>query len=129
MFPSGIGGNQIGCHRVFDMIAPRNHANSELISECPAISSLTMSIEVGGSPPAHRSSTGVGVWLLCRLPAHGFGFCGALMLASSGSYDWSSLSGLLVGQKVLASTCLGCRVMVLGCYGGVTEGLAGMDVR
>ena len=129
MFPSGIGGNQISCHRVSDMTAPRIMLTTSLSPNVLAISSLTISIAADGRPYALRSSIGVGVWLLCRLPAHGFGFCGALMLASSGSYDWSSLSGLLVGQKVLASTCLGCRVMVLGCYGGVTEGLAGMGVR
>jgi hypothetical protein len=30
-----MGGDQIGYHKVSDMIAPRDHAYSELISECP----------------------------------------------------------------------------------------------
>jgi hypothetical protein len=30
-----MGGDQIGCHKVSDMIAPRDHAYSELISERP----------------------------------------------------------------------------------------------
>jgi hypothetical protein len=36
LFPGSMGGNQIGCHSVFDMTAPRDHANSELISERPS---------------------------------------------------------------------------------------------
>jgi hypothetical protein len=34
-FPVGMGGDQIGCHKVSDMIAPRDHAYFELISERP----------------------------------------------------------------------------------------------
>ena len=34
-FPVGMGGDQIGCHKVSDMIAPRDYAYSELISERP----------------------------------------------------------------------------------------------
>jgi hypothetical protein len=34
-FRVGMGGDQIGCHKVSDMIAPRDHAYSELISERP----------------------------------------------------------------------------------------------
>jgi hypothetical protein len=34
-FPGGMGGDQIGCHTVSDMIAPRYHAYSEFISERP----------------------------------------------------------------------------------------------
>ena len=34
-FPVGMGGDQIGYHKVSDMIAPSHHAYSELISECP----------------------------------------------------------------------------------------------
>jgi hypothetical protein len=33
------------------MTAPMDHADSELISECPAISSLTMSMVAGGVTP------------------------------------------------------------------------------
>jgi hypothetical protein len=36
MFPGDMGGNQIGCHRVFNIIAPGDHANSKLISEYPS---------------------------------------------------------------------------------------------
>jgi hypothetical protein len=32
----GMDGDQIGCHKVSDMIAPRDHAYSELISERPS---------------------------------------------------------------------------------------------
>jgi hypothetical protein len=35
-FPVGMGGDQIGCDKVSDMIAPRDHAYSELISERPS---------------------------------------------------------------------------------------------
>jgi hypothetical protein len=35
-FPVGMGGGQIGCHKASDMTAPRDHAYSELISECPS---------------------------------------------------------------------------------------------
>jgi hypothetical protein len=31
-----VGGGQIGCHKVSDMAAPRDHAYSELISERPS---------------------------------------------------------------------------------------------
>jgi hypothetical protein len=35
LVPWGMGGDQIGCHKVFDMIAPIYHAYSKLIPECP----------------------------------------------------------------------------------------------
>jgi hypothetical protein len=35
-FSVGMGGDQIGCHKVSDMIAPRDHAYFELISERPS---------------------------------------------------------------------------------------------
>jgi hypothetical protein len=103
LFPWGMGGNQIGCHRVFDMFAPPEiMLTLSLSRNTPAISSLTMSIAAGGSPSILWFNICVGVLVLCRLRAHGFGFYGALMLAPSGSYDWSSHFGLLGGQKVLA---------------------------
>jgi hypothetical protein len=34
-FSGGMGGDQIGCHKVSDTIAPRHHAYFELISERP----------------------------------------------------------------------------------------------
>jgi hypothetical protein len=83
----------------------------------------------GGSPPALCSSIGVGVWVLCHLPTHGFGFDGALMLAPGGSYIWSSLSDLLGGSKTTRP-----YVSRLSYYGtgvplGVAEGLDGTGVR
>jgi hypothetical protein len=51
---------------------------SSLSWNAPAISSLTMSMEAGGNPPALWSSIGVGVGVLCCLLAHGFGFCGGI---------------------------------------------------
>jgi hypothetical protein len=118
LVPCGYECSQIDCHRVFDMIAlPRDHANFELISERPTISSLTMSIAGGVSPPTLWSSTSVGVLgiMLSYCP------CGWVMwninVAPGGSYGWSSLSGLLGGRKVLIPTCLDCRIMVLRCHG------------
>jgi hypothetical protein len=35
-FPVGMGGGQMDCHKVSDMIAPRDHAHSELISKRPS---------------------------------------------------------------------------------------------
>jgi hypothetical protein len=32
----GMGGDQISCHKVFDMTTPRDHADFELILECPS---------------------------------------------------------------------------------------------
>jgi hypothetical protein len=36
VLPVGMGDGQIGYHKVFDMTAPRDYANSELISERPS---------------------------------------------------------------------------------------------
>jgi hypothetical protein len=72
-----------------------------------------MSVAVCGSPPALWSINGVGVWVLCCLLAKGFEFCGALMFAIGGSYDWSSFYGLLRGRKVLAATYLWGDAMML----------------
>jgi hypothetical protein len=87
-----------------------------LSRNAPPISSLTMSIETGGSPPVLWSSIGVGVWVLCHLPAHGFRICGALMLAPGGSYGWSSLFDLF-GAKKYSPPRVWARIMVLGCRG------------
>jgi hypothetical protein len=82
----GMSDSQIGHHRASDMTAPSDHANSELIPECTAISFLTISMAAGGSPPALWSNIGVVVWILvCCFPSHWHGFCGALMLALCGS--------------------------------------------
>jgi hypothetical protein len=76
-----------------------------------AISSLTMSMVADGSPPALWSIHGVDICVLCCLPAHGFEFCGALMLALGNSYNWSPLLGLL-GAKNTRS-----HASVRQCYG------------
>jgi hypothetical protein len=60
LFLGGTGDNQIGYHRISYMTAPRDLVNSELISECPVISSPTMSMVASGSPPALWSNIGVG---------------------------------------------------------------------
>lgn len=86
LVPWGTIGSQIGYHRVSDMSGPGIMLTSSLSQNTPAISSLTMSISAGGSPPALWSSIGIGVCVLCHLPAHGLRFCGALMLAPSSSY-------------------------------------------
>jgi hypothetical protein len=86
-FPGGMGGDQIGFHKVSDMIAPRYHAYSEFISEPPAISSLTISIAAGARPPALWSNIGGVDWILaCCLSPHWFELRGALPLALYGSY-------------------------------------------
>jgi hypothetical protein len=79
---------------------------SSLSQNVKAISSLTMLMVDGGSPPALWSINGVGVWVLCCLLAQGFGFCGVLMLALGGSYSWSSFSNLLGGPKSARPTHL-----------------------
>jgi hypothetical protein len=63
-FPVGMGGDQIGCHKVSDMIAPMDHAYFELISECPAIFSLTISMAAGARPPALWLNIGGVGWIL-----------------------------------------------------------------
>jgi hypothetical protein len=85
-FPVGMGGDQIGCHKVSDMIAPMDHAYSELISERP---SYFLSHYVNGS---RCETTGSLVkhkwgWLdisMLSFP-HGFELCCALPFALYGS--------------------------------------------
>jgi hypothetical protein len=77
-----MGGDQIGCHKVSDMIAPRHHAYSELISERPGYF-LPHYIDVSrcettGSPVKHRwgwldisvlsSPIGLSYVVHCNLP-------------------------------------------------------------
>jgi hypothetical protein len=51
-FPVGMGGDQIGCHKVFDMIAPPGTMLTPSLSRnAPAISSLTISMAAGARPP------------------------------------------------------------------------------
>jgi hypothetical protein len=88
-----------------------------------------MSIAVGGSPPALWSSRGVSVWVLCHLPTHDFGFCGALMLAPGGSYGWSSLSGLLGRPKSTHPHMSGLSYYGAGVPWSVKEGLARTGVK
>jgi hypothetical protein len=59
-----MGDGQIGYHKISDMTAPRDYTNSELISERPAISSLTISMAACGRPPALWSNMGEVVWTL-----------------------------------------------------------------
>jgi hypothetical protein len=61
LFPGGTCGNQISCHRVSDMTAPRIMLTTSLSPNVLAISSLTISIAADGRPYALRSSIGVGV--------------------------------------------------------------------
>jgi hypothetical protein len=84
----GMGGDQIGCHTVSDMIAPRNHAYSELISErlgylFPHYINGSQ-CETTGSLVKHRW-----VWLDIGMLSspHWFELCGALPFALYGSYD------------------------------------------
>jgi hypothetical protein len=99
----GMGGDQIGCHTVSDMIAPRNHAYSELISErlgylVPHYINGSQ-CETTGSLVKHRW-----VWLDIGMLSspHWFELCGALPFALYGSYDWSFLSDLLGGAGKLS---------------------------
>jgi hypothetical protein len=85
-FHVGMGGGQIGCHKAFDMTALGIMLTPSLSRNAPAISSLTMSIAVGGRPPALRSNIGEVVWILaCCLTPHWFEFCGVLISALCGS--------------------------------------------
>jgi hypothetical protein len=79
--------------------SPKGHVNFEFVSECPAISSLTISMAAGGNPSTLWSICLVAGVLLCRSLAHGFGLCGALMLALGTPHCMLDLSGLL-GQKM-----------------------------
>jgi hypothetical protein len=69
-FPGGMGGDQIGCHKVSDMIAPPGTMLTPSLSRnTPAISSLTKSMAAGARPPALWSNVGgVGWTLACSLP-------------------------------------------------------------
>jgi hypothetical protein len=108
---------------------PGTMLTPSLSQNAQAISSLTMSIAASGSPPTLWTNISVGVWVLYRLPVHGFGFCGALMLAPGGSYGWSSVFGLLGGPKSTRP-----HVSGLSYYGtvvswGVTEGLTRTTIK
>jgi hypothetical protein len=95
LVPWDTSDNQIDCHKVFDITAPRVILTPSLSLNALAISLLTMLMAVGGSPLAFWSINGVDVWVLCCLLIHGLGFCVALMPALSGSYGWSSFFSLL----------------------------------
>jgi hypothetical protein len=57
------------------MIAPGDHAYSELISEHPAISSLSISMAAGARPPALWSNICGASWILaCCLPPIGLSY-------------------------------------------------------
>jgi hypothetical protein len=77
-FPVGMGGDQIGCHKVSDMIAPPGTMLTPSLSRnTPAISSLTISMAAGARPPALWSNIGGVGWILaCCLLSHWFELCG-----------------------------------------------------
>jgi hypothetical protein len=72
----GMGGDQIGCHKVSDMIAPPGTMLTPSLSRnAPAISSLTMSMAAGARPPALWSNIGGVGWILaCCLPPTGLSY-------------------------------------------------------
>jgi hypothetical protein len=85
-FHVGMGDDQIGCHKVSDMIAPRDHAYSELISKHPDYF-LPHYIdgrrcETTGSLVKHRWG-----WLDISVLSspHWYELCGALPFALYGS--------------------------------------------
>jgi hypothetical protein len=109
-----------------------NCARNWLICSCvllPCYLSLTMSIAGGGSPPALWSSTCVGVLVLCSLPAHRFGFCGALMLT-----PWCLIWLVVSFQPFKGPEKYSPHAFGLSYYGngvsrGVTEGLAWTSIK
>jgi hypothetical protein len=82
----GTGGDQIGCHKVSDMIAPRDHAYSELISERPGYFFSHLSMAAGARPPVLWSNIGgVGCMLVGCLSPHWFELRGAFPFTLYGS--------------------------------------------
>jgi hypothetical protein len=85
-FSGGMGGNQIGCHKVSDMIAPRYHAYSELISERPG---YFLSHYIDGSRCETIGSLVKHRWCWLDISVlsspHWFELCGALPFALYGS--------------------------------------------
>jgi hypothetical protein len=78
-----------------------------------AISSLTISMAASGDTPAFWSN-GVGACVsMCRSLAHGFRFCGALILALGAPYWTLDFSGLL-GTKKDSYSCVGGITLELG---------------
>jgi hypothetical protein len=112
------------------MTAPGIMITPSLSRNTPAISSLTMSMAAGGSPPALWSNIGVVVWILVYcFPPPLVWFCGALMLALCVSYDWSFLSSLLGGAGKYSPPHF--WEVILWCWGteDVMGGLAGTYVH
>jgi hypothetical protein len=54
----GMGGDQIGCHKVSDMIDPGTVLTLSLSQNALAISSLTISMAADARPPALWSNIG-----------------------------------------------------------------------
>jgi hypothetical protein len=75
-FPVGMGGDQIGYHKVFDMIAPRGLCLLRAYLGTPQLFfSLTISMAAGARPPALWSNIcGAGWILACCLPPIGLSY-------------------------------------------------------
>jgi hypothetical protein len=69
-----MGGDQIGCHKVSDMIAPPGTMLTPSLSRnAPTVSSLTISMAASARPPSLWSDIGgVGWKLACCLPPTGY---------------------------------------------------------
>jgi hypothetical protein len=75
-FPVGMGDDQIGCHKVSNMIVPPGTMPTSSLSwNALAISSLTISMAAGARPPALWSNIGGVGWILaCCLPPIGLSY-------------------------------------------------------
>jgi hypothetical protein len=85
-FSMGMDGDKIGCHMVSDMVAPRDHAYSELISERPG---YFFPHYIDGSRCETTSSLVKHRWgwldISMFSSPHWFELCGALLFALYGS--------------------------------------------
>jgi hypothetical protein len=79
-----------------------------------AMSSLTMLMAADGSPLAHWSNIGVGVWILCCLPTQ-LAWVLPRINACPMRLIWLDVPfrPSRGGRKVLAPTCLGYHIMVM----------------
>jgi hypothetical protein len=115
-FPVGMGGGQIGCHKVSDMTAPPGIMLTPRLSRNTlVISSLTISIAAGGRLPYLWSDMGGVVWILayCLPPLVWVLWridIGTLWLIGPAVSFQPSM-----GRKVLTPVCLECCIMVRVC--------------
>jgi hypothetical protein len=65
------------------------------------MSSLTIPMAGGGNAPTLWSNDGGTCVFMCHSLAHGFGFCGTLMMALGAPYWALDFFGLLVDRKGL----------------------------